>query len=207
MAARPGRGPVRPHRKEARRDGAPELIGRERPRERGADHSPEAPDLDHVRLLADYDATMGAIFGEVEQAFVDADGDWPARMRAALERLLTLAACNPEQTRLCTIGIFEAGPEGLEWRDAWMTHFTGLCQRGYAEAVDSASQPRLMPSIAAGALFELIRAHASEGRLAKLPEALPTALLIVLAPVVGRDTALALAAADGRGATRRAGGR
>jgi hypothetical protein len=48
--------------------------------------------------------------------------------------------------------------------------------------------------MAAGALFELIRSHASENRLARLPDALPTALLVVLAPVVGRDAALALAA-------------
>jgi hypothetical protein len=194
MAARPGRGPSRQHRAEARRDGAPELLGRERERERGADHPVEAPDPDHLRLLADYDAAMEAAFAEIEHAFLISDGDWSERMRVALERLLTLAARNPDQARLCTIRVFEAGPAGLERRDVWMARFTGLCQAGYAQSGTDESPPRLISPIAAGALFELIRSHASDDRLATLPNALPTAVLIVLAPVLGRDAALALAA-------------
>jgi hypothetical protein len=194
MAARPGRGPARPYRTEARRDGAPEFLGRERERERGADHPVEAPDPDFERLLADYDAAMEVAFAEIEHAFLVADGDWPERMRVALERLLTLAARNPEQARLCTIRVFEAGSAGLARRDVWMARFTGLCQAGYAQSGVDHGPPGLISPIAAGALFELIRAHASDGRLAELPQALPTAVLIVLAPVLGRDAALALAA-------------
>jgi hypothetical protein len=194
MAARPGRGPARPYRAEARRDGALEFMGRELERERGADHPVEAPDPDHERMLADYDAAMGMAFAEIEHAFLVADGDWAARMRIALERLLTLAARNPEQARLCTIRVFEAGRAGLERRDVWMARFTGLCESGYAQAGAGDGPPRLISPIAAGALFELIRAHASENRLAQLPDALPTAVLVVLAPVLGRDAALALAA-------------
>lgn len=194
MAARPGRGPARPWRMEARRDGAPEYLGRERERERGAEHPVEAPDLDHERLLADYDAAMEVAYAEVEHAFLLADGDWAGRMRVAVARLLTLAARNPDQTRLCTIRVFEAGPAGLARRDAWMADFAELCETGYAQAGGGGRPPRLISPIATGALFELIRSHASDGRLAQLPEALPTALLVVLAPVVGRDAALALAA-------------
>jgi hypothetical protein len=194
MAARPGRGPIRPYRSEARRDGAPELLGHERERERGADHPLEAPDPDHERLLADYDVAMELAFAEMEHEFLVADGDWAERMRLALERLLTLASRNPEQARLCTIRVFEAGQAGLERRDVWMARFAGLCQAGYAQSGAGEATPRLVPGIAAGALFELIRSHASDDRLAKLPDALPTAVLIVLAPVVGRDAALALAA-------------
>jgi hypothetical protein len=194
MAARPGRGPARPYRAEARQDGAPEFLGRERERERGADHPVEAPDPDFERLLADYDAAMEVAFAELEHAFLIADGDWAERMRTALERLLTLAARNPEQARLCTIRIFEAGGAGLQRRDVWMARFAGLCQSGYAQSGAQDDPPRLISPIAAGALFELIRSHASDDRLAKLHDALPTAVLIVLAPVLGRDAALALAA-------------
>lgn len=194
MAARPGRGPARPHRSVARRDAAPEFLGRERERERGADHPVEAADLDHERLLADYDTAMDVALAEIEHAFLVADGDWAARMHVALARLLTLAARNPEQARLCTIRIFEAGPAGLERRDVWMRRFTALCQHGYSASGIDDGPPRVVSPMAAGALFELIRAHASENRLAKLPDALPTATLIVLAPVLGREAALALAA-------------
>jgi hypothetical protein len=138
---------------------------------------------------------MEMAFAEMEHAFLVADGDWPERMRLALERLLALAAGNPDQARLCTIQIFEAGPAGVARRDVWMARFAGLCQSGYAQAGEGLDMLRLTPPLAAGALFELIRAHASEGRLAKLPEALPTAVLIVLAPVLGREAALELAAA------------
>ena len=155
MAARPGRGPVRPNRAEARLEGSLEFMGREWERERG---------------------------------------DWPERMRLALARLLTLAARNPEQTRLCTVRVFEAGQAGLERRDVWMARFTGLCDSGYAQSGRGDRPPRLISPIAAGALFELIRTHATEDRLEQLPEALPAAVLVVLAPVVGRDAALALTA-------------
>jgi len=194
MAARPGRGPVRPHRTEARLEGSLEFMGREWERERGDEHPAEAPDLDHERMLADYDAAMEMAFAEIEHAFLVADGDWAERMRIALARLLTLASRNPEQARLCTIRVFEAGQAGLERRDVWMARFTGLCDSGYAQSGRSGGPPRLIPPIAAGALFELIRTHASEDRLEQLPEALPTAVLVVLAPVVGREAALALAA-------------
>jgi hypothetical protein len=194
MAARPGRGPARPYRAEARRDGAPEFIGRELERERGAEHPVEAADLDHERLLADYEAAMEMAFAEIEHAFLVCDGDWPERMRVALERLLTLAARNPEQARLCTIRVFEAGAAGVKRREVWMDRFAGLCRSGYAHSGMDAAPSRLSAPIAAGALFELIRAHATDGRLAQLPDALPTAVLIVLAPVLGRDAALELAA-------------
>lgn len=194
MAARPGRGPARPHRAEARRDGAPELLGRELGRARGSEHAIEAPDPGHERLLADYDAAMGTALAEIEHAFLVCDGDWAQRMRVALERLLTLAARNPAQARLCTVGVFDAGAAGLERRDVWLARFAGLCQAGYSQSGAAVAPPRLTAAIAAGSLFELIRSHASENRLAKLPDALPTAVLIVLAPVVGRDAALALSA-------------
>jgi hypothetical protein len=194
MAARPGRGPARPYRTEARLEGSLEFMGRERERERGADHPVEAPDPYHERMLADYDAAMEMAFAEIEHAFLVADGDWAERMRIALARLLTLASRNPEQARLCTIRIFEAGAAGLERRDVWMARFTGLCDSGYAQSGRADGPPRLISPIAAGALFELIRTHATEDRLERLPEALPTAVLVVLAPVVGRDAALALAA-------------
>lgn len=193
MAARPGRGPARPHRSEARREGTPEFLGREHSRERGDEHPIEATDLDHARLLADVDGAMEVALAETEHAFLVADGDWGARMLSALARLLDLCSRHPEQTRLCTIRVFEAGTAGLERRDVWMDRFAALCQAGYAES-GTGAQPRVISPLAVGALFELIRSHAEENRLAKLPAALPTAVLVVTAPVLGRDAALTLAA-------------
>jgi hypothetical protein len=193
MAARPGQGPARPNRAAARRDGDPEKLGTEFKRSRGVLHAAPDPEGED-RLLADYDDAMEVAFAEMEHAFLISDGDWPQRMRTALERLLTLAARNPEQTRLCTIGVFEAGQDGLERCDVWMARFVGLCQSGYAlSGGDAATPHRLAPPISAGAIFELIRSHASDDRLDQLPDALPTAILVVLAPVLGRDAALRLA--------------
>lgn len=193
MAARPGRGPARPHRSEARREGTSEFLGRERARERGDEHPVEAADLDHARLLADFDAAMEVALAETEHAFLIADGDWGERIRVALARLLDLAARFPAQARLCTVEVFGAGLAGLERRDVWLDRFVALCQSGYVVS-GADPQPRVVSPLAAGALFELIRSHAEENRLAALPAALPTAVLIVTAPVLGRDAALALAA-------------
>ncbi|NLT04733.1 MAG: hypothetical protein GXY03_00335 [Solirubrobacterales bacterium] len=192
MAARPGRGPARPHRKAARRDGTLEFMGRERERDRGEGHPAESPDLDHARLLADYDAAMEVALAEVEHAFLIADGDWAQRMGAAVARLLTLAARNHDQARLCTVGVFAAGPDGIARRDAWLRRFAALRDAGLA-AGDGEESSRLGSAMATGALFELVRAHASDGRLDRLEDALPTALLVVLGPSIGRDAALRLA--------------
>ena len=76
-----------------------------------------------------------------------------------------------------------------------MLRFMRLCELGYARAEPAGPSMRLAPQVVAGAVFELIRSHVVENRLERLPEALPTAVLIVLAPVVGRDEALRVAEA------------
>jgi hypothetical protein len=73
-----------------------------------------------------------------------------------------------------------------------MARFQRLCEAGYSES-GVPIPSRLMPQIAAGAVFELIRSHADERRLDVLPDALPTADLIVLSPIVGREEALRVA--------------
>jgi hypothetical protein len=195
MAASPGRRPARPNRTSARRDGDTERLAPEPQRERGALHVVEAPpDLDRAQLLADYDAAMEMAFAEMEHAFLIADGEWPERMRAALARLLEVAATHQRHAELCTMRIFEAEQEGLDRRDVWMSRFMELCWAGYEQSGTAGAPTRLVAPIAAGAVFELIRSHAVEGRLAKLPDALPTATLIVLSPILGRDEALAFTA-------------
>ena len=155
-------------------------------------HLTEALDVDHERMLARYDAAMEIAHDALEQAFVETDGTWAERMYAAIGQLLGLAAANPSEARLCTVEIFAAGSRGLARRDESMTRFMRLCEAGYSQA-GVPIPSRLMPQVAAGAVFELIRSHAAEDRLDDLLHALPTAALIVLAPIVGRDEALRVA--------------
>jgi len=185
MAARPGRHTVR-------RDGMPERTVPEPNRSRGASmlHLLELPDPGHELLLARYDAVMEEALRRLEAAFLDAGGDWVEQMRAALAHLLALAAANPELTRLATIEIFEAGQPGLDRRDDWMLRFMGLCETGYAQSGLLRPPTELMGQVVVGAVFELIRSHATEDRLDQLSDALPTATLIVLSPIIGRDAAL-----------------
>lgn len=187
MAARPGRGA-------ARREGVTARVAPERERERGAAalHLAETTDQDHERLLTDYDALMDFALEALERTFVETEGTWSERMHAAIGHLLGLAAANPREARLCTVEIFKAGQSGLARRDRSMARFMRLCEAGYSQAGVPVPS-RLMPQVAAGAVFELIRSHAAEDRLDDLPAALPTAALIVLSPIVGRDEALLVA--------------
>jgi hypothetical protein len=109
-------------------------------------------------------------------------------------RLVSLTSRNHVRALVCTVRILEAGAAGVQRRDVGMARFMGLCQAGYSQSGAAPAPSDLVPSIAAGALFELIRTHTTDDRLDQLPEALPTAVLIVLAPILGRDEALALAA-------------
>lgn len=152
------------------------------------------PDERVEQLLSAYDDAMEVALRGVEHAYTDADGDWAERMHAAIARLVDLAVASPRLTRLCTVEIFDAGQLGLDRRDGWMARFMRLCELGYAQAAPAGLSTRLVPQVVAGAVFELIRSHVVENRLDHLPEALPTATLIVLSPVVGRDEALRIAA-------------
>jgi hypothetical protein len=184
-----------PHRRSPRREGAPERAPAGPERERGAAalHLAEPADPGHERLLAEYDAVMELALTELEGAFVDAEGDWAERMHAALARLLGLAAANPELAYLCTVDIVATGQEGLDRRDRWLQRFMGLCEAAYAQSEMPGPPTALQSNVVAGAVFELIRSHAAEDRLDRLPDALPTATLIAISPIVGRDVALRIA--------------
>jgi hypothetical protein len=163
----------------------------DQPRQRGATvlHLATPADLGHERMLTRFDAVMALLLDAVERTFVETDGSWAERMHAALGTLLGLATAHPREARLCTVEIFDAGERGRELRDRAMARFMKLCEAGYAySGVPIPS--RLAPQVAAGAVFELVRTHATEDRLDHLPDALPTASLIVLSPIVGRDEAL-----------------
>lgn len=183
-----------PHGRPARRHGVPESAPSEATRGRGAAqlHVVEPADSGHERLLAQYDDVMHETLTQLESAFVDAEGDWADRMLAALTRLFELAAANPGLTRLCTLDVFEAGQPGVDHRDRWMLRFVDLCDAGYSRSDQPRPRTGLMSQLVAGSVFELIRSHAAEGRVDRLPYALPTAALIALAPIVGREAALAL---------------
>jgi hypothetical protein len=146
------------------------------------------------RLLAAYDDAMARALRGLEEGYLAADGIWAERMRAAIARLLELASDNPELTQLCTVDVFDAGQRALEHRDRWMSRFMRLSEAGYAQESFAGPPTRLLPQIVAGGVFELIRSHAVENRLDTLADALPAATLIVLAPAVGRDEALRVAA-------------
>lgn len=198
---------ARPKRRLARHEGGAGRNIRERPRERGeGDLRPEKrrrtalrlaqPALDDgERLLAAYDEAMGIALRALEETFVETDGSWAERMAAAIATLFELAAANPEQANLCVVEIFEAGGPGLERRDRWMSRFMRLCEAAYAHTDSPEAPTRLMPQVSAGAIFELIRTHVTDERLDRLPAALPTATLIVLSPMVGRDEARRVAEA------------
>lgn len=183
-----------PHGRPARRHGGPESTPAQPTRARGAArlHVVDPADPGHERLLAQYDDVMHETLTQIESAFVEAEGDWADRMLAALARLFDLAAANPELTRLCTLEVFEAGQPGLEHRDRWMLRFVDLCDAGYSRSDQPRPRTGLMSQLVAGSVFELLRSHAAEDRLDRLPDALPTAALIALAPIVGRDAALTL---------------
>lgn len=153
------------------------------------------PDERVERILSAYDDAIDVALRGVEHAYMDAGGEWTERMHAAIARLVDLAVANPRLTRLCTVEIFDAGQLGLDRRDRSMARFMRLCELGYAQVAPEGLSTRLVPQVVAGAVFELIRSHVVENRLEHLPEALPTATLIVLSPVVGRDEALRIAGA------------
>jgi AcrR family transcriptional regulator len=144
-------------------------------------------------LLAAYDAAAEQAFSAAAAAFVATPGSWAEATHAALDGLLEYAAATPTFARLAEQALIHGGERAVARRAQVLDLFMEFLEPGYAIAGEPPDAPRTASHLIGGAVYELLRRHVAEDRLAELPYALPEITLIVLSPFVGREEALRIA--------------
>jgi AcrR family transcriptional regulator len=140
-------------------------------------------------MVAALDAASAQMMAAALPAFRRGRG-WAESVRGTQEAMFRFAALEPEYGRLGTVEIYAAGPPALEQREAVTEGMEGLLAAGFELAPEA---PGVAPEAIGGALYamlyDFVKAHGPE----RLPELLPAAAYITLAPFLGAEKAYAVA--------------
>jgi AcrR family transcriptional regulator len=135
-------------------------------------------------LFAAYDVLIEDLLGRVEDAF-SAQQDWPTKVRAGLEALLTQFAAEPELARVAAVEMPAAGTEGhRRFREA-IERFVGFLAEGPEYAERGAELPDDIGLMAVGGAEAIIFDEVVAGRTRELPRLLPELVFAVLVPYLG----------------------
>jgi AcrR family transcriptional regulator len=140
-------------------------------------------------LVAALDSSSAQMLAAALPAFRRAP-DWPRSVRDTLEAMLRFAAEEPEYGRLGTVEMYAAGRRALEQREAVTESLEELLAAGFELAPEA---PPLAPEATAGALYALLYDFVRENGPERLPELLPTANYLTLAPFLGAEDAYRVA--------------
>ncbi len=110
---------------------------------------------------------------------------WHERVWHGLKALLALVVINPALSHLRLVECYAAGPDAIRRAEDITRSFTIFFQEGYGSTPYAAHVPRLASHAIAGAVFEIIQRHVSNGNLEVLPTLLPQLTYIVVAPFTG----------------------
>jgi AcrR family transcriptional regulator len=139
-------------------------------------------------FLAAYDAAADVLARRVAAAF-EAEGEWPARMRAGLEALLGSLAAEPAVARLALVDFGAAGPAAQRRYRAALQRMTPLFDEGRDFAPEGRRLPPNTSRMAIGAVVGLVADEIAAGRAKQLPGLLSDVLLAALSPYLGPEAA------------------
>lgn len=130
-------------------------------------------------------------FAVTATAYAGTPERWELAVHAGIAALFGFLAERPTRIAACIVEDWGSGPTGLAQRDRTIDRFTSLLQHGFETA--PAPPPAVVAEAIGGGIYEIVRGHAREGRLAELPAAVPDATVVALAPFVGQAAANELA--------------
>lgn len=139
-------------------------------------------------FLAAYDGAADVLTRRVAIAF-EAEGEWPARVRAGLEALLGSLAAEPAVARLALVDFGAAGPAAQRRYRAALQRMTPLFDEGRDFSPEGRRLPPNTSRMAIGAVVGLVADEIAAGRAEQLPDLLPDVLLAALSPYLGPEAA------------------
>jgi AcrR family transcriptional regulator len=147
-------------------------------------------------FVAAFDTVTEQLRERVGEAF-DAQDEWPAATRAALDAMLTFLAAEPNLARLAMVEAMVAGPVVVERYDAAVQTFLPYLKAG-RKGRSKAVLKRLSDSTEEaliGGMVSLIARRIVAGQTESLESLLPDLTEFTLAPYVGNDEAAQFARA------------
>jgi AcrR family transcriptional regulator len=144
-------------------------------------------------MIAALDSGSAQMLGTTLPAFRRAP-DWQHAVRSAYEAMFAFGVEEPEYSRLGAVEMYAAGKRALQTRDTIMEGLEALLAPGYELAPDT---PAIAAEAIGGAVYALVydqvKAHGPE----TLPELVPMATYMTLAPFLGAEDAYELATEGG----------
>jgi AcrR family transcriptional regulator len=147
-------------------------------------------------FLVAYEVGSGKAMSGVEHAYA-AQHDWRMAIRAGIGALFGFLAAEPAFAHIALLDAMIATPRTAARAHVGVSAFARLLVPD-VERTDGQAPPAVTVEAIAGGLFELALHYALDGRIAELPEIVPTATYITLAPFVGADEAAQVATARPR---------
>lgn len=143
-------------------------------------------------FLAALDSGSAQMLASTLPAFRRAQ-DWQHAVRGAFEAMFAFGLEEPEYTRLGAVEMYAAGKRALEQRDTIMAGLEALLAAGYELEAET---PPIAAEAIGGAIYALIYDQVKERGSERLPEVMPLATYVTLAPFVGAEEAYALACGE-----------
>jgi AcrR family transcriptional regulator len=142
-------------------------------------------------FLVAFEVGQGKALAIVESAFV-AQSDWRLAVRAGIAALFDFLASEPSFAHIALLDALIATELTAQRSRAGVDSFAQMLAPGMEQTGEPAPPPVTIEAIAGG-LFEVCLHYALAGRIAKLPEAIPAATYIALAPFLGGEEAARIA--------------
>jgi AcrR family transcriptional regulator len=142
-------------------------------------------------LLAALDTGSARMLAKTLPAFRRAQ-DWQHAVRMAYEEMLSFGFEEPEYSRLGAVEMYAAGKRALESRDTIMEGLEALLAPGYELAPET---PPIAAEAIGGAIYALVYDHVKARGPESLPDLVPMATYMTLAPFLGAEEAYELATA------------
>jgi AcrR family transcriptional regulator len=141
-------------------------------------------------LIAALDSGSAQMLGTTLPAFRRAQ-DWQHAVRSAYEAMFAFGVEEPEYSRLGAVEMYAAGKRALQTRDTIMEGLEALLGPGYELAPDA---PPIAAEAIGGAIYALVYDQVKAKGPETLPELVPMATYMTLAPFIGAKEAYELAA-------------
>ena len=142
-------------------------------------------------LLAALDTGSARMLAKTLPAFRRAQ-DWQQAVRMAYDEMFSFGHEEPEYSRLGAVEMYAAGKRALETRDTIMEGLEALLAPGYELAP---ATPPVAAEAIGGAIYALVYDHVKAKGPESLPELVPMATYMTLAPFLGAEEAYELATA------------
>lgn len=140
------------------------------------------------------EASSQQMFRLVAAAFMSSPGDCALAAHRALGAMLHAMADSPTFVHLAVIVLPTIGADSARQHKSMLDLFAQFLGPGFAAMGYAPPRPEIVSQIVTGGIFEVLRRHAIEGRIAELPDCLPAISHVCVAAFFGLPEAERVAA-------------